>query len=375
MSRKPSVWEFRCPPNRSNQQIKIKNLFNLIPDMAKYNKETQFIISKATEMFIQFYASKALEISTKLSQTINTNTNSEEQSHHLIEHTICGQHCFDALQTDHKLNFLRAVTVKPTNHKPAKPRRNKRSPTKKHSNKNTKKRDEEDIHDDDDDDDADDVVVSPSSSNTKPKTNKRGSKRKASSIHSSTSTSSNASSTESESNHKVSTSASRKKRRKLNADSESIHTNHAQPPPATSSAAGATPATVAATNQIITNHEYIHVPPPPHYYMNGYHPASAYYAHPYYAATHQPPPFASIATSIAAGGAPPSSQGSPSEHTAGAGTQHLTPTALYQPPAPFHPNTFYNPHQLTHAPPLPTTSASNGGSQIVNVQQIFGGDD
>merc|ERR1712129_556030 len=60
---------------------------------------TQFIVSKAAEMFIEFYAAKAIEVS-KPSPNI-----------HLQLET---QHCFDALRTEHKFNFLRAVTVKPT---------------------------------------------------------------------------------------------------------------------------------------------------------------------------------------------------------------------------------------------------------------------
>ncbi len=35
----------------------------------------------------------------------------------VIESFITSLHCFDALQTSHKFNFVRAVTVKPINHK------------------------------------------------------------------------------------------------------------------------------------------------------------------------------------------------------------------------------------------------------------------
>ena len=93
---------------------------NLIPDICKYNKEAQFIISKATEMFIQFHTEKAIQISTKIN-TIqsenddNNNNNNDDNSMEQTQIIISGQHCFDAMQTDHKFNFLRAVSVKPSN--------------------------------------------------------------------------------------------------------------------------------------------------------------------------------------------------------------------------------------------------------------------
>eukprot|EP01084_Bolivina_argentea_P158465 276035_1 len=91
------------------QQIKIKNLLNLIPDICKSNKETTFLISKATEMFIQCFASKAIDIQARSSVTPDSNNDDNDAF-------ITSLHCFDALQTSHQFNFLRAVTVKPANH-------------------------------------------------------------------------------------------------------------------------------------------------------------------------------------------------------------------------------------------------------------------
>eukprot|EP00485_Elphidium_margaritaceum_P011766 CAMPEP_0202693042 /NCGR_PEP_ID=MMETSP1385-20130828/7264_1 /ASSEMBLY_ACC=CAM_ASM_000861 /TAXON_ID=933848 /ORGANISM="Elphidium margaritaceum" /LENGTH=440 /DNA_ID=CAMNT_0049348671 /DNA_START=269 /DNA_END=1588 /DNA_ORIENTATION=+ len=91
------------------QPIKIKNLLNLIPDIAKYDKDTQFMLSKATEMFIQYYASKAADIASKLCSASHSDDNEEFQAHNVA---ISAEHCHDALETDHRFNFLRAVTVK-----------------------------------------------------------------------------------------------------------------------------------------------------------------------------------------------------------------------------------------------------------------------
>ena len=90
-------------------------MLNLIPDICKYSKEAQFVISKATELFIQFHAEKAIEISSKLNSTQHENNNEDEDINEHTQIIISGQHCFDAMQTDHKFNFLRAVTVKPSN--------------------------------------------------------------------------------------------------------------------------------------------------------------------------------------------------------------------------------------------------------------------
>ena len=99
------------PTNKSVFRLsKIENLLNLIPDICKFNQETQFIISKATEMFILFYAEKAIEISSRL----NSVHNNDDEDINSVEHTqlsISGQHCFDAIETDHRFNFLIPTSV------------------------------------------------------------------------------------------------------------------------------------------------------------------------------------------------------------------------------------------------------------------------
>jgi len=91
-------------PTKSNkpliQPIRIKNLLHLIPDICKFPKETQFVISKATEMFTRFYASKAIEVSERRQKHKDCATT-----------TINARDCFYALQSDDKLNFLRALVI------------------------------------------------------------------------------------------------------------------------------------------------------------------------------------------------------------------------------------------------------------------------
>merc|ERR1719431_1876078 len=77
------------------------NLLHLIPGISKFNRETQFVISKATEMFISFYASKAAEISKR------------RRKHETATATTISNHdCFYALQSDQRLHFLRAVAIR-----------------------------------------------------------------------------------------------------------------------------------------------------------------------------------------------------------------------------------------------------------------------
>merc|ERR1719474_2580318 len=103
------------------QPIKIKNLLHLLPDISKFNRETQFVISKATEMFISFYASKAAEVSQrrrKLDPAVSATT-------------ISSHDCFYALRADDKLNFLRAMAVQtPT---PSPSRSHSQSQSQSHS--------------------------------------------------------------------------------------------------------------------------------------------------------------------------------------------------------------------------------------------------
>jgi len=77
--------------------IKIKNLLNLMGMDCALDKESRFVIAKAAELFVQFYAAKAAEVSDR---------SGVEQGV-----TLTARHCADAMQLDHKLNFLRAVTA------------------------------------------------------------------------------------------------------------------------------------------------------------------------------------------------------------------------------------------------------------------------
>ena len=91
----------KSPTKSLIQPIKIKNLLHLIPDISKFNRETQFVISKATEMFISFYASKAAGISKRRRKHEAATTT-----------TISNNDCFYALQSDERLHFLRAVAIR-----------------------------------------------------------------------------------------------------------------------------------------------------------------------------------------------------------------------------------------------------------------------
>ena len=332
--------------------IKIKNLLNLIPDICKYSKEAQFVISKATELFIQFHAEKAIEISSKLNATQHENNNEDDDINDHSQISISGQHCFDAMQTDHKFNFLRAVTVKPSN-----------------ISKNKRKK----------------------------STTKRGVKRKLNSTEPPKPTSVNSS--------KPQKPKSPKKKRKLNNNNDSEKTDNSESTVicmngdyAKTSTTATTPTTTttATTTQPthLTYNNYMNNG----YTTNGGYPAN-YYQHQYYQHHQQPQqPQQQQPQSQQTQPQPqqqqqPQAQPQPQpqpQTQPQTQTQQLShtfpslptisPIGPYQqpPPTPFQPTTFYNhPHQLN---PIPTNTSHhtlNGSSQVgkvVDVRQIFGSD-